>query len=292
MDELLQLAHWAECKPDEPALLAPGQRTLTYGALLPLVRQAREAFRDAGLRAQEPAAVLMEPGLGSTVACLAVSNGSVCAPLDPALTTDEYLSYLKRMRVSTLVLQGGGHSFAWAAARELGLLVLRVSLVSPGGADQLTVETALPRTSSAPGRRIGAPLLFLTSSTTGDPKLVPQGADNLAARMACEGRALRLRPEDRLLSVMPLFHVFGLDRLLAQLHYGGSVICGPGFDPLLFASWWDEFRPTWLAAGVPVLHALAASTPAARAIFASAPPGVSWSARAPRSPPCAKPSDK
>jgi acyl-CoA synthetase (AMP-forming)/AMP-acid ligase II len=276
MDELLQLAHWAECKPDEPALLAPGRMTLTYGALLPLLRQARSAFRDAGVRPREAVAVLLQPGLDSILACMAVSGGSAFVPLDPSLTNDEYGRYLKRLGVSTLVVQDGGESPALAAARELGLRVLRARLLSDGACnnapDQLAVETVLPRTSRGTERRTDAVLLLLTSSTTGDPKLVPVSAANLTARCTSNGRALGVGPADRCLAMMPFFHMHGIETLLTQLLYGGSVVCTPGFDPLRFACWWKEFHPTWFSAGVPLLHAIAASSPADGGIFASAPP--------------------
>src|SRR5579871_3094646 len=100
MDELLQLAHWAKCKPDEPALLAPGLKPLTYGDLPALLRETRSALRDAGLRPQEAVAVLMRPGFDALLACIAVAGECAFAPLDPSLTFDEYRRYLKRLGVS------------------------------------------------------------------------------------------------------------------------------------------------------------------------------------------------
>jgi oxalate---CoA ligase len=271
MDELLRLAHWAECKPDEPALLAPGRRTLTYGALWPLLRQARSAFRDAGIRPEEAVAVL-QPGLDSVLACLAISDGSAFVPLDPSLTFDEYRRYLKRLGVSTLVIQDRGESQASAAARELGLCVLRARLLSDGAGDRLAVETVLPRTSGGTERRTDAVALLLTSSTTADPKFVPVSAGNLTARCTSNGHALGVGPTDRCLAMMPFFHMHGIHTVLTQLLYGGSVVWTPGFDPLRFAWWWKQFRPTWFSATVPMLHAIAASSPADREILASAPP--------------------
>src|SRR5579871_2267167 len=128
MDDILQLVRWAACKPDEPALLAPGRKALTYGALLPLLRHARSALRDAGIRPQEAVAVLVRPGLDSMLTCMAVSGESAFAPLDPSLTVDEYRRYLTRLGVSTLLVPDGGESPAFASAREMGLRVLRVSL--------------------------------------------------------------------------------------------------------------------------------------------------------------------
>ncbi len=272
MDEVLQLAHWARTAPHESALLAPGQEPLTYGVLLPLVRQGRRELLDAGLRAEEAAGVLMVPTLGSVATFLAVAGTSACVPLDPALTVDEYVNYLKRVRLSTLVMPENAPSSALAAAHQLGLLALRTSLSGTGGDYRLEVETLLPRASHDTGREARYPLILLTSSTTGDSKAVPVSSGNLTARCAADGRSLLLTPRDRLLNLMPLFHTFGLDRLMAQLHFGGSVICVPGFDPVLFSSWWNQWRPSWVTAGVPVLHALASAGPPARESFAAAPP--------------------
>jgi hypothetical protein len=44
MDDVLQLARWTDNKPDAAALLSPGRKPLTYGTLLPLLRQARSGI--------------------------------------------------------------------------------------------------------------------------------------------------------------------------------------------------------------------------------------------------------
>ncbi len=271
MDRILQLAQWALTEPEKPALLAPGKAPLTYATLLSLVRQGRDEFRHAGLPAG-PVCVLMQTGLASMVTCLALSSGSTCVPLDPSLTFDEYFRYLKRLRAGAVVLTGSGESPALAAARELGLLALRARLAGGGGEDGLAVETMSPRTSTEPSRHTEAPLVFLSSSTTGDPKLVPLSEDGIQAHIACDGRAFQLGPEDRLLTGMPLFHVFGFGRVLSQLHYGGSAVCTPGFDVSQLPSWWEEFHPTWMATGASALHAVVTAGPAARRVFAGAAP--------------------
>ncbi|MEO5924242.1 MAG: AMP-binding protein [Bryobacteraceae bacterium] len=258
MDELLQLAHWAAHKADEPALLAPDSKSISHGALHELVKQTRDAFRSAGVAERELVVLAMPQGLGAMVSFLAVAGEASCAPLDPSLTADEYLRYLRQLRAGVLVVEDEAHA-AVKVARELGLLVLQMNAA-------FAVRVVYART-SGPGRLVDGPLVLLTSSTTGDPKLVPVSERNLAARLDSDVRALGLTEADRLLVVMPAFHAFGLQRSLAQLRCGGSVVIPPGFDSAKFGAWWRGFRPTWLAAGVPALHALAASATSVSARF-------------------------
>jgi acyl-CoA synthetase (AMP-forming)/AMP-acid ligase II len=66
--------------------------------------------------------------------------------------------------------------------------------------------------------------------------------------------SLALTPEDRCLSVMPLFHIHGLIAAVsASFAAGASVWCAPGFDAMKFFGWMRDARPTWYTA-VPTMH--------------------------------------
>src|SRR5690606_14643780 len=89
---------------------------------------------------------------------------------------------------------------------------------------------------------------------TARPKIVPLSHGNLLASARGIASHLSLRPDDRSLNVMPLFHIHGLvGVLLSTLSSGGSVVCSPGFQADLFPSWVADFRPTWYSA-VPTMH--------------------------------------
>lgn len=272
MDEILQLAHWSECQADTPALLIPGREPLTYGAVLRWLGPARAALRTAGLRAGQAAAVVMQPGAESILACLAITGESACAPLHPALIEDEYHVYLSRLGASTLVIPGSGSSAAAAAARSLGIRVLRMSRWAGATPAALMPEAGHEGPAAGAARQTDAALLMFTSSTSGNPKLAPVTRANLTARLAFDASALGLGRNDRYLSLMPLYHLHGLSAVLTQLAAGGSVVCAPGFDPASFLSWWTQFRPTWFSGGVPLLEAVAAMATAGQDCFASAPP--------------------
>ena len=97
-------------------------------------------------------------------------------------------------------------------------------------------------------------LLLHTSGTTSRPKLVPLTHANLAASAAHIGTVLRLKPDDRCLNIMPLFHIHGLiAAVLASLAAGGSTFCTPGFNALRFFALLGEAKPSWYTA-VPTMH--------------------------------------
>ncbi len=99
---------------------------------------------------------------------------------------------------------------------------------------------------------------MFTSATTGTPKLVPHTWANLRAMATREIDALQLSATDRLLSLMPLFHMHGLAAVLAQLFCGGAIISTPGFNPATFLDWLDRFQPTWFTSNPPLNRAILA----------------------------------
>src|SRR5262249_30302363 len=97
-------------------------------------------------------------------------------------------------------------------------------------------------------------LVLHTSGTTSRPKIVPLRQRNLAASARNIAAHLRLTPDDRSLTVMPLFHIHGIMAgLLAPLSAGASVVCTPGFDAFKFHRWIDELAPSYYTA-VPTMH--------------------------------------
>ena len=96
--------------------------------------------------------------------------------------------------------------------------------------------------------------ILLTSGTSSRAKDGPTDPCGVCRSAYNVGATLALGPRDRLLNVLPLFHVHGLvSGLLAALAAGSSVVCTSGFDAAAFFGWLKEFRPTWYTA-VPAIH--------------------------------------
>jgi acyl-CoA synthetase (AMP-forming)/AMP-acid ligase II/acyl carrier protein len=97
-------------------------------------------------------------------------------------------------------------------------------------------------------------LLLYTSGTTAQPKRVPLTHANLLSSADSIREALRLRPADRCLNVMPLFHIHGLVAAMLSSLTAGSTVATPGrLDGASFFDWLEELQPTWYTA-VPTIH--------------------------------------
>lgn len=100
-------------------------------------------------------------------------------------------------------------------------------------------------------------LRFFTSGTTGTPKCVGVGGDQLFAAIRGVAGRLALTPEDTSLSVAPLSHTLGLvTTVLAGLASGGSVTFADPRRPREFQACLAATRPTWCAAS-PSAHQIA-----------------------------------
>ena len=256
VEDFLSLHRRAAQMPERVALVAPGRGPLSYRELGDSLRTARRALTGAGLRPGEIAALVLPNGPELITAFLAISGIGAGAPLNPALTEDEYQFYLSRLGARSLILGDGATSPAATAACALGMRVLRIHSSRNDAAGVFTLDAAEHAEPEFPVRTTDAALLLFTSATTGFPKLVPLTWGNLQTMAFRETSALQLSEADRFLSLMPLFHLHGLAAVLAQLHCGGTVISTPAFNPATFLNWLEQFQPTWLSSNPPLNRAI------------------------------------
>ena len=237
---------------DRLALLAPGRDPSTYRRVLGLVRDMEAQLRALGLGPGDPVATVLPNGPDLALAFVALSGACVCAPLDPGLTRPDFERCLKGVGARALLIDDAGPPAAMAAAERLGVPAITIRPRREAGAFDLE-GAAVPAGRDAI-EDDGAALLLFTSGTSATPKLVPLSGMNLAASARHIAHALALRPEDRCLNVMPLFHVHGLlAGVLASLAAGASVVCTDGLASAHFFSWMRDSRPTWYTA-VPAIH--------------------------------------
>ena len=240
--------------PDAPALLAPERKPLFYGGLAALCAETQKGLARLGLGRQSRLAIVLPNGPEMAAAFLACASALTAAPLNPAYREDEFHFYMEDLGATALLDEQGVSSPAIAAARRLGLAV--VTLVPGGEAGGFTLlgEGRGGVAQQRPGNPSDTALILHTSGTTSRPKIVPLSHGNLIASASNIRHTLALRPGDRCLNIMPLFHIHGLvAALLASFAAGASVYCTPGFNALKFFAWMEDARPTWYTA-VPTMH--------------------------------------
>ena len=236
-------------------ILAPGREALGYDELPGLVGAVAVRLRERGIGADDRVALVTRNGPEAALAFLSLATAAVCAPLNPTYRRNEYDFYLGDLRARAVVVDAGVEEPVREAARARGIDVIALELLADAPAGWFALGEPLDGAAELPDRDPeDVALLLHTSGTTARPKLVPLSHRNLTLSARNVAATLGLRPEDRCLNVMPLFHIHGLvAAVLASLTAGASVVCTPGFHPRRIFDWLGEHDPTWYTA-VPTMH--------------------------------------
>jgi len=252
------LAQQADVRGTAPALFGPDLDFLGYRDLFDVVRRLGASLAAAGAEPRARIALVCSNGPHMATAFLGVSSHAACAPLNPSYRAAEFEFYLSDLAPRALLVERDLETAAREAAAKLGIPQLELGRRASGLAGD--VEIAGRAAEGAPAAWRDAPkpgdvaLLLHTSGTTSRPKLVPLTQANLCASARNIAESLQLRPSDRCLNVMPLFHIHGLEAaVLASLTAGAGVVCCPGYVAPKFFGWVEEFQPTWYTA-VPTIH--------------------------------------
>ena len=242
---------------DSLAIGAPDRDWLTYGGLRDLSADVSASLRDFGIGPSDRVAIVLANGPEMAAAFVTIAQAATTAPLNPAYREDEYKFYIDDLGAKAVVLADDYDGPALAAAKSLGLLVLRtvVDADTPAGSFTLRADgdagAALPASDPTDD---DVALILHTSGTTSRPKIVPLLQSNVAASAHNIAASLNLTSADRCLNVMPLFHIHGLIAAVsASMSVGASIWCAPGFDALRFFGWMKDAQPTWYTA-VPTMH--------------------------------------
>ena len=234
----MNLSEWidrhARLTPERTAIRFPG-RDVSYGALAGLVHRLASAMAASGLKRGACAAYLgvnSPEMLALLFACARL--GVLFMPLNWRLAGPEHRQMLEHCPPSLLFVEPQFIAQTDAFKATLAPLVAVVfGQAQPGwmAYDDFLARAAGPAACD-PGLDAATPLLICyTSGSTGKPKGVLLSRDALAWNAANCTDMHGLRPEDRILTTLPLFHVGGLNNLTTPaLQAGCTVVLHPKFD--------------------------------------------------------------
>lgn len=152
-------------------------------------------------------------------------------------------------------------SGAREAAERVGIaddhiIVLDGADGHPSLAELLAQHAAPPRLEFDPATQIA--VLPYSSGTTGRPKGVMLSHRNLVANVVQSDATIGLTEDDRVLAVLPFYHIYGLTVLLNYaLKEGAALVTMPRFDLPEFLRITSEYRCTWVFIAPPIAVALA-----------------------------------
>ena len=134
------LADQAGRSPEAPAILAPGRTPLPYGRLLQHIDDVVQVLRAIGVDQHEQVALALPNGPEMAVACLAVSAGATCAPLNPAGRAHDFAFYLSNLSIKALMIQSGIDAPARVAAQAHAIPIIELSPVAQAEAGLFTLQ--------------------------------------------------------------------------------------------------------------------------------------------------------
>jgi crotonobetaine/carnitine-CoA ligase len=238
------LASRAAVAPQRPCVVFEEQ-ALTYAEVQAAADRAAALYAARGVRAGDRVGVMSTNHPSTVLTLLALARlGAVMVPVNPDYRAAEAGYVLGHAAVSGVL----------CSPEALPTVRQAVASISPppwlllnGAADAgvPAFDDALAATSAPVPPQMGSPdepcVFIYTSGTTGFPKGVMHSQRNLV--VAGEGfvQRMHLQPDDRLLCILPMFHVNALFYSLAgALAAGATLILVPRFSAGRF--WHDVAR--------------------------------------------------
>ncbi|MCU1404843.1 MAG: AMP-dependent synthetase [Glaciihabitans sp.] len=234
----------------------------TYGELVEQINGFAGGLVSRGLTAGDVVGLLCPNAPVFPVAFHGILRAGATATTINSLYTDEEIALqLTDAGASFLVTVSALLPAALAAATRVGidhnhLIVLDGSPNHPSLADLLGDNTPPPVVDFDPATQVA--VLPYSSGTTGRPKGVMLSHRNLVANVAQCSATIGLERDDRVLAVLPFFHIYGLTVLLNYaLKRRSTLITMPRFDLAEFLRITSGQRCSWVFIAPPIAVALA-----------------------------------
>ncbi|WP_406335821.1 4-coumarate--CoA ligase family protein [Streptomyces sp. NBC_00203] len=256
------------------------QADLDHVALIDTSGGAQTTYRELIERVNATAGALAARGIGvgDVVGLLAPNSslfavtfhgilraGAAATTINALFTAHDIAKQLTDAKATMLITVSALLPQAQEAARTVGITPENLIVLDGDGAaatghpnadDLLAPGAPAPQVDFDPATHLA--VLPYSSGTTGNPKGVMLTHRNLVANMAQIRSLLAMSSDDRILAVLPFFHIYGMTVLLnAALQARATLVVMPRFDLTAFLDTIQEHRVTYGFIAPPVAVALA-----------------------------------
>jgi acyl-CoA synthetase (AMP-forming)/AMP-acid ligase II len=248
-------------RPDSPALI-DGLKgdVITHGQLAAYVDRVAANLHARGLRKGDVVAVFCPNTPWFPVVFHGIAAaGCVMSPINSLYTPDEIAFQLKDSGAKLLITISLFLDRAQAAVEKSPVGEIVVLDGAEGHAnlfDLLAAEAPSVQVDIDPATDLVT--LPYSSGTTGLPKGVMLTHRNLVANVSQCRPLINLGEDERIIAVLPFFHIYGLTVLMNQgLAWGGAVVTLPRFDLEDFLRTIQDHKITRAFVAPPILLAMA-----------------------------------
>jgi len=250
---IAEQSSWA---PQRVALRFEGC-TITYAELEDRIAHTAAGLRARGAQRGDRIAYLgpnCPELLEVFFACARI--GGIFVPLNARMPAAELRVFVEVAEPTLLVVEEAFQATAMGLTSKLGGPVIAAFTI--GGGDLLARGASV---AADPDADESAPLLILfTSGTTGTPKGAMHTNRSVISNAEDAIAALWITSDDQVLTVLPMFHIAGLNVLTTPaLSVGATVTVHRGFDAATVLDDIERYAVTLSVAATPMLAAMAAS---------------------------------
>ncbi|MFD4571844.1 4-coumarate--CoA ligase family protein [Streptomyces sp. NPDC058417] len=254
---------------DLPALVdGTDGTTLSYAQIDRFHRRVAAALAEAGVRKGDVLALHSPNTIAFPTAFYAATRaGATVTTVHPLATAEEFAKQLgdsgARWIITVSPLLGAARRAAELAGGVKEIFVCDSASGHRSLIDMLATTAPEPDVAIDPAEDVAA--LPYSSGTTGLPKGVMLTHRQIATNLDQLAPAVTAGPGDRILAVLPFFHIYGLTALMnAPLRQGATVVVLPRFDLETFLAAIQNHRITGLYVAPPIVLALAKHPAVAR----------------------------
>jgi len=220
---------------DHVAIISGGVPT-TYGQLRDEVARVRGGISALGVSAGDRVALLCGNSMYFVESYLAVLGlGAVVVPLNPQSPSLEIQQEIATVGASVVIV-GPSAASAWSGVDRAAVPSVRTVVATEAGHE---ADLDFDRLASGSPTEVTdvdddtLAVLIFTSGTAGSPRAAMLSHGNLLSNLH-QGRSAqgRFTSDDVVYGVLPMFHIFGLNVVLAlTLINGATVVLVQRFDP-------------------------------------------------------------
>ncbi len=253
----------SDAEMEKPALVdGPSGAVTSYQALIGQINGIAGALAARGLEVGDVVGVHLPnvPAFASVLHGI-LRAGGTATTINALYTAEDIAKQLTGSGAKFLFTVSPLYPQAKAAAEKVGIpddhvIVIDGAEGHPNLKDLLTQGAPAPEVSFDPSTHIA--VLPYSSGTTGVPKGVILTHRNLVANVAQMEPLVGITTDDRILAVLPFFHIYGLTVLLnIALKMRASLVTMPKFDLVEFLRNIQEQKLTFLFIAPPIAVALA-----------------------------------
>lgn len=233
---------------EKPAVVTPSG-TMTFGQLDEKANRCANLLREKGAKPGDRVATLCGNSIDFIVVIFGIHKaGLVWVPINPALSADDMAYILGHTEIAIIIADEG------------------VDSIAPGGTDGGPLELALGSSFDAqlaaasdvepdlPIHERDLTMIMYTSGTTSRPKGVMHCNLAVYSTVMCNIGEWMVTREDRILIILPLFHVSAHCLLMTFLAAGATVVLHSGFEPGQVLTTIEQEEVTFFV-GLPMMYA-------------------------------------